>query len=219
MKYTSRIDVLNSILGTRIVPIFSHSQANTVIQVIEACLAAELPLLEFTNRAALALDTFTSVSRHFYEKKTPVLLGAGSVFDAATAAAYLNAGAAFIVSPIFDAEIASLCNQRKVAYMPGCNTPTEISRAEESGVEIVKLFPASSFEPQFIKDIHGPMPWTRIMPTGGINPSNMKGWLDAGAACVGMGSSLISKEHLANNDFAALEKDLAEARALAQKVS
>ena len=217
MKHTSRLDVLNTILDTRIVPIFSHSQPDIVIQVVEACLAAELPLLEFTNRAALALDTFISVTRHFHEKDVSVLLGAGSVFDAPTAAAYLNAGAAFVVSPIFDSDIASLCNQRKVAYMPGCNTPTEISRAEKYGVEIVKLFPASSFEPQFIKDIHGPMPWTRIMPTGGISPLNMTSWLEAGAACLGMGSSLISKEHLANNDFAALERGLAEARMLAKK--
>ena len=116
----------------------------------------------------------------------------GSVLDAGTASMYLNLGASFVVSPTLSAEVAAVCNRRKVAYMPGCATPTEVARAEELGCEIVKLFPARLGGPQLISDLLAPCPWSRIMPTGGISPDreSLSSWFSAGAACVGMGSQL-----------------------------
>ena len=121
-----------------------------------------------------------------------MILGIGSVFDAGTAAQYLNLGASFVVSPSLVADVATVCNRRKVAYMPGCATPAEVMRAEELGVEIVKVFPSRSVGPTFVSDLLAPCPWSRLMPTGGIAPDreSLAAWLDAGAACLGLGSQL-----------------------------
>ena len=110
-----------------------------------------------------------------------------------------------MVSPVLNAQVAKLCNRRKVAYMPGCGTVSEISYAEELGVEIVKIFPGSAVGgPSFVKAVKGPCPWTRIMPTGGVEPTeeNLRAWFEAGAACVGMGSKLIRKDLVAAGDWA-----------------
>jgi 2-dehydro-3-deoxyphosphogluconate aldolase/(4S)-4-hydroxy-2-oxoglutarate aldolase len=136
-----------------------------------------------------------------------MILGVGSITDAAAASLYMQLGANFIVTPVLREDIALVCNRRKVLWSPGCGTLTEIARAEELGCEIVKLFPGEIYGPQFIKGIKGPCPWTSIMPTGGVSTSveNLKGWFDAGVTCVGIGSQLISNEILKSQDFKALE--------------
>jgi len=129
------------------------------------------------------------------------------VVDAPTAAMYIASGANFIVGPMLNPDVAKVCNRRKIAYMPGCGSLTEISQAEELGVEIVKVFPGSSVGgPGFVKAVLGPCPWSRLMPTGGVDASreNLEGWFKAGVACVGMGSNLIVKELVAAGDFAAI---------------
>jgi 2-dehydro-3-deoxyphosphogluconate aldolase/(4S)-4-hydroxy-2-oxoglutarate aldolase len=135
-----------------------------------------------------------------------LILGAGSVLDPGTAAIYVQLGAEFIVGPAFNPEVARLCNRRKVAYLPGCATASEISSAEESGVEICKIFPGQVGGPEFVKAVLGPMPWARLMPTGGVEATqeNVSAWIKAGAACLGIGSNLVTKEAVAGGDFGAI---------------
>jgi 2-dehydro-3-deoxyphosphogluconate aldolase/(4S)-4-hydroxy-2-oxoglutarate aldolase len=144
----------------------------------------------------------------------------GSVTDAAAASAYMLNGANFVVTPVLREDIAMVCNRRKVLWSPGCGSLTEIAKAEELGAEIVKLFPGSTYGPGFVKGVLAPQPWTSIMPTGGVSPTeeNLKGWFDAGVTCVGMGSKLISKEIVKNQDFKKLENSVRQALAIIQKV-
>ena len=149
-----------------------------------------------------------------------VILGVGSVVDAPTAALYIAAGANFVVGPVLNAEIARLCNRRKIAYSPGCGTVSEISDAEELGVEIVKIFPGAQVGgPSFARAVRGPMPWTRLMPTGGVDATeeSISGWFEAGVACVGMGSRLITKDLVAAGDFDAIAKKVSQVLAWIEK--
>ncbi|MEL6987140.1 MAG: bifunctional 4-hydroxy-2-oxoglutarate aldolase/2-dehydro-3-deoxy-phosphogluconate aldolase, partial [Bacteroidota bacterium] len=117
-------------------------------------------------------------------------------------------------------DIAKVCNRRKVLWLPGCGSLTEICKAEELGCEIVKLFPGGTYGPGFIKSIKGPQPWTSVMPTGGVAPTeeNLKAWFDAGATCVGMGSKLITKSLVQNQDFKGIQKKCEEALRIIQVV-
>jgi len=149
-----------------------------------------------------------------------MVLGVGSVTDAAAASLYMQLGANFIVTPVLREDIALVCNRRKVLWSPGCATLTEICRAEELGCEIVKLFPGGVYGPGFVKAIKGPQPWTRIMPTGGVAPTeeNLSGWFSAGVTCVGMGSKLISKEIVNNKDYELLTQNVTKALALIKNI-
>jgi 2-dehydro-3-deoxyphosphogluconate aldolase/(4S)-4-hydroxy-2-oxoglutarate aldolase len=149
-----------------------------------------------------------------------MIMGVGSITDAAAASLYMQMGANFIVTPSLREDIAIVCNRRKVLWSPGCGSLTEINKAEEMGCEIVKLFPGNIYGPAFVKGITGPQPWTSIMPTGGVSTeeSNLKGWFDAGVTCVGMGSKLISKEILAKQDFAQLEDAVRQALATIKRL-
>ena len=149
-----------------------------------------------------------------------MIMGVGSINDAGTASLFMQLGANFIVSASLREDIAKVCNRRKIPYMPGCGTLTEVGRAEELGCDIVKLFPGSVYGPGFIKAIRGPQPWTQIMPTGGVAPTkeNLTGWLQAGAVCVGMGSKLISKDLLKSRDFKQLTEKTATALALIERI-
>ncbi|KJD31108.1 keto-deoxy-phosphogluconate aldolase, partial [Tamlana nanhaiensis] len=144
----------------------------------------------------------------------------GSVTDAAAASLYMALGANFIVTPVLREDIAVVCNRRKVLWSPGCGSLTEIAKAEELGCEIVKLFPGGIYGPNFVKGVKGPQPWTSIMPTGGVSPTeeNLKGWFDAGVTCVGMGSQLISKDIIANKDFDKLTQSVANALSIIKKL-
>jgi 2-dehydro-3-deoxyphosphogluconate aldolase/(4S)-4-hydroxy-2-oxoglutarate aldolase len=156
-----------------------------------------------------------------FGKDDHVILGAGSVVDPVAAGQYIQLGANFIVGPVLNPEVAKICNRRKVAYSPGCGTASEISTAEELGVEIVKIFPGSQVGgPGFVKSVRGPMPWTYLMPTGGVAPTeeNLRGWFEAGVACVGMGSKLVRKDLVAAGDFNAIRDAAAEAMAIIKKI-
>ncbi len=205
MARFSRLEVLNTILELGLVPVFYHEDVEVAQEVVAACAAGGARVVEFTNRGDFASQVFGQVSQYFAQADPEVILGVGSVIDAPTAAMYIAHGASFVVGPLLNPEIARLCNRRKIAYMPGCGSVTEISQAEELGAEIVKVFPGSSVGgPGFVKAVLGPCPWTRIMPTGGVDATeeNIKGWFRAGAACVGMGSKLISKDLVATGNWA-----------------
>ena len=149
-----------------------------------------------------------------------MMLGVGSVPDAGTASHYIQLGANFIVSPSLREDLASVCNRRKILWSPGCGTLSEIGRAEELGCEIVKLFPGGTYGPSFVSAIKGPQPWTSIMPTGGVAPTeeSLSKWFAAGVTCVGMGSQLISKEIIKNQDYDRLAEDVKSALALIKKI-
>lgn len=204
MARFNRLDVYEAMLSSGLVPIFFNSDPKVSEEVVKACLEGGTRVMEFTNRGEGALKVFSHLSDYLASIKSPVVLGVGSVVDAPTAALFIAYGANFIVSPNFNPEVAKLCNRRKIPYLPGCATVSEISNAEEMGVEIVKIFPGETIGgPAFIKAIQGPMPWTRIMPTGGVEPTadGVAKWIKAGAACLGMGSNLIRKEAVASGDY------------------
>lgn len=196
-------------LESGLVPLFYHPDLAVSQKVVEACVAGGARVLEFTNRGDFAFEVFKQLSQALAAERSPLILGVGSVLDAPTAAMYIGAGTNFVVGPTLNPEVARLCNRRKIAYIPGCGTMNEISQAEEYGVEIVKIFPGSAVGgPGFIKDALGPCPWMRLMPTGGVDASeeSIRGWIQAGACCVGMGSKLITKTAVAGGDFASISE-------------
>ncbi len=213
MARFDRLTVLNAMVDTGLVPIFYHGDREVARQVVSACAEGGARLVEFTNRGDRAWNVFVDLIEWVDQNYPGLIIGAGSVVDAPTAALYISSGANFIVGPNLNPEVARLCNRRKVAYLPGCATVSEISEAEELGVEIIKIFPGGLIGgPEFIKAIHGPMPWTRIMPTGGVDttPESVQGWIKAGAACLGMGSNLIRREWVAAGDYAAIRDSVAQ---------
>lgn len=217
MSRFKRLQVFNAFHDAGLVPVFNHPDPETAFGAAKAIRAGGLKILEFTNRGDHACEVFSGLEARCARELPDLILGAGSVVDAPTAALYVNAGAAFVVGPTLNAEIARLCNRRKVAYCPGCGTPSEISQAEELGCEIVKLFPgAESGGPGFVKMMLGPSPWTSIMPTGGVEPTeeSLRAWFKAGVACVGMGSNLVSGEILAARDWSALTNKVAATLAI-----
>lgn len=222
MAKFSRLQVYNQIHTDRIVPLFYHQDIDVALRVTAALYAGGCRLLEFTNRGDFAIDVFRQLIRETAAEFPDMIIGAGTISNAPTAALYLAYGANYIVSPTFNPDVAKLCNSQKVAYLPGCSTLTEIATAEEYGAEIVKLFPGgTSGGPAFVKAVKGPRPWTSIMPTGGVSPDedNLRAWFDAGVACVGMGSKLVSSDYLKAQDYASITATVKNALATIQKVT
>ncbi|MBN1659894.1 MAG: bifunctional 4-hydroxy-2-oxoglutarate aldolase/2-dehydro-3-deoxy-phosphogluconate aldolase [Anaerolineae bacterium] len=204
MARFDRLAVLNALVESGLVPVFYHADREVAMRIVAACAAGGARAVEFTNRGDRAWQVFTPVAEWAEQAHPHVILGVGSVLDPPTAALYINSGANFVVGPVLNREVARLCNRRKIAYMPGCGSATEISEAEELGVEIVKVFPGAEVGgPGFVKAVLGPMPWTRIMPTGGVDASqeSIQAWFKAGVCCVGIGSKLITKELVATGDY------------------
>ena len=205
-KY-SRIQVAQKMADTGLVPLFYHSDVSLTKEILNACYKGGARLMEFTNRGDFAFEVFGQLNKYALAELPGMMLGVGSVTDAATASLYLALGANFIVTPVLRDDIALVCNRRKVLYLPGCGSLTEIARAEELGCEIVKLFPGPVYGPGFVKAIKGPQPWTSIMPTGGVSPTieSISEWFESGVCCVGMGSILISDDIIRRKAFSELE--------------
>lgn len=204
MARFSRLKVLNTIVRTGLVPIFYNADVGIAKNVAQACAAGGSQVVEFTNRGDFAPEVFKALSLYLAREHPEIALGVGSVIDAPTAALYIAYGTSFVVSPVLNEDVAKLCNRRKVAYIPGCGSVSEISYAEELGVEIAKIFPGSGVGgPGFVKAVMGPCPWTRLMPTGGVDATeeSIRAWFEAGASCVGMGSKLIRKDLVAAGDW------------------
>jgi 2-dehydro-3-deoxyphosphogluconate aldolase/(4S)-4-hydroxy-2-oxoglutarate aldolase len=204
MARFDRLSVLNRMLEVGVVPVFYNGDLETAIKIIEACAAGGISVAEFTNRGDQAMEVFKEIVNYFNKNNPSIILGVGSIVDAPTAGIAIAYGANFVVGPLLNPDVAKVCNRRKVAYMPGTGSPSEISAAEELGCEIVKVFPGTQVGgPSFIKAVMAPMPWSRLMPTGGVSATeeNIKGWITNGAACVGIGSSLVRKEWVAAGDF------------------
>jgi 2-dehydro-3-deoxyphosphogluconate aldolase/(4S)-4-hydroxy-2-oxoglutarate aldolase len=209
-KYT-RIEVVLEMQNLGLIPVFYHSNVNLCKKVIKACYDGGARVFEFTNRGDFAFEVFEELIKYCKDKLPGMIIGVGSIVDASTCAHFIERGADFIVSPVFKKDIAILCNRRKLLWIPGCGTLTEISQAEELGCEIIKIFPGSVYGPDFVRAIKGPCPWTNIMPTGGVTISkrNLEEWFEAGVSCVGIGSKLISSDILLKKDFSLLSERVA----------
>ncbi|MCB0639233.1 MAG: bifunctional 4-hydroxy-2-oxoglutarate aldolase/2-dehydro-3-deoxy-phosphogluconate aldolase [Lewinella sp.] len=220
MARFTRIQVARKMAEQGMVPLFYHADIELGKEVLAACYRGGARLLEFTNRGDYAHEVFGELNKFCAKELPEMMMGVGSVTDAGTAALYMQLGASFVVTPVLREDIAYACNRRKVLWSPGCGSLTEICRAEELGCEIVKLFPGGTYGPDFVKNIRGPQPWTRIMPTGGVSPTedNLKGWFDAGVTCVGMGSQMISNDILKERTFDKLEKRVRDTLELIQKL-
>lgn len=208
MAQYTRIEVAQVMKNTGLVPLFYHPDLEISKKVVKACYDGGARLLEFTARGDFAHEVFGELVKYVNKELPGMVMGVGSVTDAAAASRFMALGANFIVTPVLREDIAVACNRRKVLWSPGCGTLTEIARAEELGCEIVKLFPGDIYGPNFVKGIKGPQPWTSIMPTGGVSPTkeNLKAWFDAGVTCVGMGSKLIKKDAEGNFDLGEIQK-------------
>ena len=209
-----RLEVLNAMTESGLVPVFYHKDIEVAKKVAMAVAKGGARLLEFTNRGDFAWQVFADLNKWAAKEIPGLMLGVGSVIDPGTASLYMNNGAEFVVGPVLNADVAKACNRRKVAYMPGCGSASEVSYAEELGCEICKIFPGGEVGgPSFVKSILGPMPWSLLMPTGGVDRTkeSIEKWFKAGVVSVGIGSNLITKEILSSGDFETLSRNTAEA--------
>ena len=221
MARFSKIEVLQTMQQTGMVPVFYNADITTAKQVVKACYEGGVRAFEFTNRGDFAHEIFGELSRWVKAECPELILGVGSVVDAPTAALYIQLGANFVVGPLFNAEVAKVCNRRCVPYTPGCGSVTEIGAAQEAGCDLTKIFPAGNVGgPSFVKNVLAPMPWSMIMATGAVEPTeeNLSAWFKAGVTVVGMGSMLFPKEVIATGNWAAIAEKCREALEIIAKV-
>lgn len=204
MAKFDKIAVLSKIGATGIVPVFYHRDIEVAKQVIKACYEGGIRAFEFTNRGDFAHEVFGEIVKFAARECPELALGIGSVVDQATAALYIQLGANFIVGPLFNPEIAKICNRRLIPYAPGCGSVSEVGFAQEVGCDLCKVFPGDVLGPKFVKGLLAPMPWSKIMVTGGVEPTqeNISAWMKAGAFCVGMGSKLFPADKIEAKDWA-----------------
>lgn len=213
MARYDKLSVLNKMVAAPMVPVFYHKDAETAKAVVKACYEGGVRLFEFTNRGDLAHEVFREVI-DFVAKECPGMsLGVGSVVEPATAVLYIQMGADFVVGPLFNPEVAKVCNRRGVAYVPGCGSVSEVGFAQEVGCDVCKLFPGDVLGPKMVKGLLAPMPWSKIMVTGGVEPTeeNLSSWFKAGVFAVGMGSKLFPKEVIAAANWSAITEKCKEA--------
>lgn len=202
-----KIETLRAIIQTGMVPVYYNSDIKVAKQVVRACYKGGVRVFEFTNRGDFAHEVFGELVKYAERECPELILGAGSVVDAATAALFIQLGANFIVGPLFNPEIAKVCNRRLIPYVPGCGSVSEIGFAQEAGCDLCKIFPAGNVGgSSFVKNIKAPMPWTLLMATGAVEPTeeNLAAWFKAGVTCVGMGSKLFPKEVITSDDWQAI---------------
>ncbi len=191
------MSVLEVMESTGIVPVFYNGDAETAKNVVRACYKGGIRTFEFTNRGAGAFDVFCTLAKMVAAECPELVLGIGSIVDGESCRRFVNAGAQFVVGPVYSEEVCEAAEDLDVPYIPGAATPTEIFNAVRCGAKIVKVFPAAEVGgPAFVKAVLAPMPWLRIMVTGGVEPTreNLTKWFAAGVKCVGIGSNLFPKE-------------------------
>lgn len=216
-----RVDVVVKMREVGVIPLYYHPDIEVCKSVISSCYQGGMTIFEFTNRGDFAHELFSELAKWAREQLPDLILGVGTVVDPGTASLYIQLGAQFVVSPLLNEEMAKVCNRRKVLWMPGCATASEIAKAEELGAEVVKLFPGPTVGgARFLKAYLGPCPWSNLMPSGGVSPSeeNLREWFEAGAFCVGMGSQLITKEIINKKAYAKLEQLSGETVEMIRKI-
>ena len=221
MARFTRLAVLNEMNRAGLVPVFYHEDLEVAKQAVAAAAKGGSNIFEFTNRGDRAWEIFTRLEAFCAAEIPQMMLGVGSVVDAGTASLYINCGAAFVVGPVLNEDVARACNRRKIAYSPGCGSASEISKAEELGCEIVKVFPGSQVGgPGFIKSVCAPCPWSALMPTGGVDATreSLTEWFEAGAVCVGIGSKLVTKDLVAQGDWDGFAARVSETLAIIREL-
>jgi 2-dehydro-3-deoxyphosphogluconate aldolase/(4S)-4-hydroxy-2-oxoglutarate aldolase len=221
MATYTRTEVLVQMKQIGLIPVFYNADIKICREVVKACYKGGVRIFEFTNRGDFAHEVFSELNKYAIKELKGLVMGAGSIIDPATAALYIQLGANFIVSPVLNEDMAKICNRRKVSWSPGCGSVSEISRAEELGADVIKIFPASQLGgPKFVAAVKGPMPWANIMPSGGVEPTedNLREWFTSGAYCVGMGSKLITKDLLSAGDYSKLEERVRDTISLIKKI-
>ena len=205
---------------TGLVPVFYHADADTAKQVLKACYEGGIRAFEFTNRGDFAHEVFGELVKYAAKECPDMILGAGSIVEPAVASLYIQLGANFIVGPLFNPEVAKVCNRRLVPYTPGCGSVSEVGFAQECGCDLCKVFPGDVLSPKFVKGLKAPMPWSMLMITGGVKPEedNLRGWFQAGATCVGMGSNLFPKDVIAARDWSKITALCREALDIIKRV-
>jgi 2-dehydro-3-deoxyphosphogluconate aldolase / (4S)-4-hydroxy-2-oxoglutarate aldolase len=198
---TQRAAVTAAIEQAGVVAIIRMKEPEKVRAVAEAIAAGGARALEVTMTVPRAVELIAELAPTM---PSGFLLGAGTVVDAATAKRVIDAGAQFVVGPVFRREVIAACHERDVPVLPGCFTPTEILEAWDAGADIVKVFPATALGPGFIKDVRAPLPHVKLMPTGGVTLDNAGEWIKAGAVAVGVGTALLDAKAIAAGDYATL---------------
>ena len=220
MARFNKMQVLDAIVSTGMVPVYYNKDVEIAKQVVKACYEGGVRAFEFTNRGDFAHEVFAELIKFATKECPELVLGVGSIVDAGTASLYLLLGANFVVGPLFNPEIAKVCNRRLVPYTPGCGSVSEIGFAQEVGCDLCKIFPAGNVGgPSFVKNIKAPMPWSMIMATGAVEPTeeNLSAWFKAGVTCVGMGSKLFPKEMIAAGNWEAISTLCRDALATIKK--
>ena len=218
-KYT-KLQVIQAMKETGMVPVFYNGNLETAKQVVKACYEGGVRAFEFANRGDFAQEVFGELVK-FANKELPgMIMGIGTVVDAPTAALYIQLGANFVVGPMFNPEIAPVCNRRLIPYCPGCATPSEVNAAQELGCDVCKVFPGDVLGPGFVKGVRAPMPWSQLMVTGGVKPekANLEAWFKAGVTCVGMGSNLFPKDVIAAAEWSKITELCKNALQIIQEV-
>ena len=203
MAKFDKMAVMAKMAEAPMVPVFYHADAEVAKQVVKACYLGGVRAFEFTNRGDFAHEVFAQVVKFAATECPDMAIGVGSVVEPATAALYMQLGACFVVGPLFNPEVAKICNRRQVPYVPGCGTVSEVGAAQEVGCEVCKVFPGDVLGPKFVKGLLAPMPWSKLMVTGGVEPTaeNLSSWFKSGVFCVGMGSKLFPKDKVAAADW------------------
>ena len=197
----TKAKVLEGILASKVIAVIRMSDASKLAAVAAALREGGVRTIEVTMTVPGAVEIIRELAR---SKPPGTLIGAGTVLDAGTATEVIAAGADFVVSPVTNMDVVKACRDAEVLVAPGAFTPTEIVTAWRSGADIVKVFPATSLGPQFFRDLRGPLPRVRLMPTGGVTLENAKDFLAAGACCVGIGTALVDKTLVEKGDWPAL---------------
>lgn len=213
MAKFNKLAVLNKFAEAPVVPVFYHKDLETAKNVLKACYDGGVRCFEFTNRGDFAHEIFGQLVKYASAECPDMAVGVGSVVDAGTASLYMQLGACFVVGPLFNPDVAKVCNRRQVAYIPGCGSVSEVGAAQEAGCEVCKVFPGDVLGPKFVKGMLAPMPWSMLMVTGGVEPTeeNLTSWFKAGVKCVGMGSKLFPKEKVDACDWKYVATKCAEA--------
>ncbi|MGV3587915.1 MAG: bifunctional 4-hydroxy-2-oxoglutarate aldolase/2-dehydro-3-deoxy-phosphogluconate aldolase [Adhaeribacter sp.] len=198
--------VLNTIVEQGMLPLFFYESPEVSLEIVKTLYRAGIRTLEYTNRGPAALDNFTFLKKELAAEFPDMQLGIGTIKTPADAEAFIKAGADYIIAPIVNPAVARVTNEAGLLWVPGCMTPTEIFLAQENQAGLIKIFPANIVGPNFISSIKELFPGQLFMPTGGveIEPENLRNWFKAGVCAVGMGSKLISKDVLANQQYDAL---------------
>lgn len=219
MKNFTKQEILDVMKKTGLVPLFTHDNPDEAVQVVKAAYEGGVRVFEFTNRKANSFEIFKHlVSQR--EQFPDLMLGIGTVMDAATTKKFIDAGADFIISPVMKPEMAEICHQHNKHWIPGCATLTEIVTARDHGAVIIKVFPGSVLGPSFVSSIMPVVPGLNLMITGGVEPNeqNLSSWFKAGAMCVGMGSQLFTREIIQQRNWTSLKQKIGDALSIITRI-